>query len=94
MNNEGSLRVVWLNRGESREPEFSVRFVPGDAVGDVTDHPRKLQGEESLWSFLALSLAVGSQHVEAALRDLHEKGSAQIDSLNISDDDLRRFELV
>lgn len=94
MGNEGSLHVVWSNKGEAREPEFTVRFVPHNAVGDVTDHSSRFQGEESLWSLLALSLALESEHVEAALRDLHEKGSAEIDSLNISDRDLRRFKLL
>jgi hypothetical protein len=93
MGIKGSLYVVWLNKGESREPEFAVRFAPDGAVGSLTDLPKFL-GQESLWAFLAPSLALANPQVEGALRDLHETGSAQIEYLNISADDLRRFKLV
>jgi hypothetical protein len=88
MGIKGSLYVVWLNKGESREPEFAVRFAPDGAVGSVTD-PRKFLGEESLREFLARSLFIGSNHIEDASLDLHNKGSAEIHSLNSSDDDFR-----
>lgn len=93
MGIKGSLYVVWLNKGESREPEFAVRFAPDGAVGSLTDLPKFL-GQESLWAFLALSLALANPQVEGALRDLHETGSAEIEYLNISAHDLRRFKLV
>jgi hypothetical protein len=87
MDNEGSLYVVWLNKGESREPVFAVRFAPNGygTVDGVTT--RQFLGEESLREFLARSLFIESNHVEDALLDLHNKGSAEIHSLNISDDD-------
>jgi hypothetical protein len=94
MNNEGSLYVVRLNKGEPHEPEFAVRFAPNDGAAGKLTAPRKFLGEESLWAFLAFSLSLGSKQVEAALSDLHETGSAEIESLDISDDDLRRFKLV
>jgi hypothetical protein len=93
MDNEGSLHVVWLNRGQAREPEFAVRFVRQGAVGSTAE-PVKFLGEEALWAFLALSLSIGSDHVQTALSDLHGKGSAEIASLSIPDDDLRRLKLV
>jgi hypothetical protein len=93
MGTEGSLQLVWLNKGEAREPEFSVSFVRYGADGCVTDS-LKFLGEESLWAFLALSILIGSHQVQDALSDLHSKGSAEIDSLNISDEELRRFKLV
>jgi hypothetical protein len=94
MGNPGSLYVVWLNQGESREPEFAVRFVPRDGAAGSVAEPLTFLGEESLWAFLALSLSLGSDHVQDALSELHDKGSAEIDSLDISDDDLRRFKLI
>lgn len=93
MDNEGSLYVVWLNKGEAREPEFAVRFVRHGAVGSTAE-PIKFLGEEALWAFLALSLSIGTGHVQSALSELHGKGSAEIASLNIPDDDLRRLKLV
>jgi hypothetical protein len=93
MDNEGSLYLVWLNKGEAHEPEFAVRFVTNDAVCNVID-PRIFHGEESLRSFLANSLSLDNERVEAALSDLHETESAEIESLSISNDDLRRLKLV
>ncbi len=93
MDTKGSLHLNWVNKGQPSEPEFAVKFVRYGAVGDVTGS-RKFLGEEALWAFLALSLSIGSTHVQDALSDLHDKGSTKIDSLDISDDDLRRFELV
>ena len=86
MDNEGSLHVVWLNKGDAREPEFAVGFVRHGAVGSTAE-PVKFLGEEALWAFLALSLSIGSNHVQSALSDLHSKGSAEIASLSIPDDD-------
>jgi hypothetical protein len=85
--------VVWLNKGEAREPEFAVRYARHGAVGSAAE-PLKFLGEEALWAFLALSLSIGSSHVQSALSDLHSKGSAEIASLNIPDDDLSRLKLV
>ncbi len=93
MDNEGSLYLVWLNKDESREPEFAARFVSNDAVSNVIA-PRVFHGEESLRSFLADSLSLENEIVEAVFSDLHETESAEIESLSISDDDLRRFKLV
>ena len=83
MDNEGSLYLVWLNKGKPREPLFAVRFVPNGygAVDSVTT-PQFL-GEESLREFLARSLFIEGNRVEDALMDLHDKGSAEIDSLGI-----------
>jgi hypothetical protein len=93
MDTEGSLHLIWLNKGEAREPEFAVRFVRQGAAGSAAE-PIKFLGEEALWAFLALSLAIGSNHVQTALSDLHGKGSAEIGSLSIPDVDLRRLKLV
>jgi len=93
MDNEGSLYVVWLNKGESGQQEFAVTFVPNGTIGSVISS-RRILSEESLREFLARSLSLGSKHVEAALLDLHEKGSADFDYLKISDDELRRFKPV
>ena len=94
MDNAGSLYIAWLNKGESREPVFAIRFVPNGygTVESVTTC--QFLGEESLREFLVRSLFIGNNHVEVALLDLHYKGSAEIHSLNISDDELRRFKFV
>jgi hypothetical protein len=94
MDSAGSLYIAWLNKGESREPVFAVRFVPNGygTLDNVTTC--QFLGEESLREFLVRSLFIGSDPVEAALLDLHYKGSAEFHSLNISDDNLRRFKLV
>jgi hypothetical protein len=93
MGKEGSVYVAWLNKGKSGEREFAVTFVPDGTIGSAISY-RKILGEESLREFLARSLSLGSEHVDAALLDLHEKGSADFDYLEISDDELRRFKSI
>jgi hypothetical protein len=90
MDNAGALSVVWSNNGEPREPEFEVTFLPYEPDGDATDS-LKFVGEESLWAFLALSLALGGDRVEPALNELHETGSAVIDNVTLSDEEMGRF---
>jgi hypothetical protein len=93
MENAGALSVAWSNKGKQHEPEFDVRFVPYDPVGNGTDS-LKFLGEESLWAFLALSLAIGGERVEAALSELREAGTAEIDYVTLSGEELSRFKMA
>jgi hypothetical protein len=52
MDHEGSLYLVWLNKGQPSEPEFSVSYVPYASMGREANS-RKFLGEESLRDFLA-----------------------------------------
>ena len=92
MDTEGSLHIVWLNKGEMREPQFVVKFWRYQAAASEAKS-RTFLGEEALWEFLAYSLRVGGDHIGAAFADLRQKGSAEINSHNILADDLRRFQL-
>jgi hypothetical protein len=88
MDHEGSLYLVWLNKGQPSEPEFSVSYVPYASMGREANS-RKFLGEESLRDFLAQSLRVDGARIETARFDLHHQGSAEIDSLNVSEEDFR-----
>ena len=90
MENPGALMVAWSNKGERHEPEFKVTFVPYDPDGKETE-PLTFLGEESLWAFLALSLALGGDRVEPAFNELHETGSAVIDNVTLTDEEMGRF---
>jgi hypothetical protein len=93
MENPGALMVAWSNKGERHEPEFKVTFVPYDPDGKETE-PLTFLGEESLWAFLALSLALGGDRVEPALSELHESGSAVVEYVTLSDEEMGRFKQV
>jgi hypothetical protein len=93
MGHQGSLHVVWVNKGQPQEPEFSITFERYGEAGNATQY-RTCHGEESLWTFLVLSIMVRTEQVEQALKDLRNRGSAEIKFLSISDRDLRRFKLA
>jgi hypothetical protein len=93
MDNAGALNVVRSNKGEAREPAFDVRFVPYDPDGHATE-PLTFLSEESLWAFLALSLALGGDRVEPALAELRGAGSAVIEYVTLSSEEISRFKLV
>jgi len=93
MDNEGSLYVDWLNKGEVRELKFAVRPARRGAVGSTAE-ALTFPGEEALWACLALSLSIGSNQLQSALSDRHGKGSAETASLSIPDDDLHPLKLA
>jgi hypothetical protein len=90
---QGSVYVEWLNKTQPSEPEFAVSFIPYETIDGATDS-LKFLGEETLRTFLALSLSLETSQVQHALSDLRETGSAEIEFLTVSDDDLRRLKLV
>ena len=51
---------------------------------------RTFQGQESLREFLVRSLQIEEARVETAFFDLHAQGCAEVDSLNISEDDFSK----
>ena len=90
---EGSIYLERLNQAQASDREFAVSFVPYAKVERGLE-PLKFLGQESLRRFLVFSLALESSLVATALLALQETGSAEIEFLTVSDDDLRRFELI
>jgi hypothetical protein len=88
MEHKGSLYLVWLNKGQSSEPEFAASFIPHAAASHVANS-RKFQGEEALQEYLIRSLRLKEVQLETVFFDLHNRGNAEIDSINISEDDFR-----
>jgi hypothetical protein len=90
---DGSIYLERLNKAQASDPEFAVSFIPYAKVEREMESLKFLE-EESLGRFLVFSLALESGQVETAFLALHETGSAEIEFLTISDDDLRRFQLI
>ena len=90
---EGSIYLERLNQAQASDARFALSFIPYAKV-DREMEPLKFADEESLGRLLVFSLALESSMVATAFLALHETGSAEIEFLTISDDDLRRFELI
>jgi hypothetical protein len=90
---EGSIYLERLNQARASDPKFALSFIPYEKVDREAD-ALKFLDEESLGRLLVFSLALESSLVAAAFLALHETGSAEIEFLTISDDDLRRSELI
>ena len=90
---EGSIYLERLNQAQASDAKFALSFIPYEKVEREIEPLRFLE-EESLGRFLVFSLALESNLVATAFLALHETGSAEIEFLTVSDDDLRRFELI
>jgi hypothetical protein len=90
---DGSIYLERLNRAQASDPEFALSFISYEKVEREME-PLKFLEEESLGKFLVYSLALESNLVATAFMALHETGSAEIESLTVSDNVLRRFGLI
>jgi len=89
---EDSIYLERLNQAQASHPEFALSFIPYEKVERELE-PLKFLEQESLRRFLVFTLALESSLVATALLALQETGSAELEFLTVSDDDLRRFEL-
>ena len=89
---EGSIYLERLNPVQASDPQFALSYIPYAKVERELE-PLKFLEQESLRRFLVFSLALESSLVATALLALQETGSAEIEFLTVSDDDLRLFEL-
>jgi hypothetical protein len=88
MNYEGSLHLVWMNRGTQSELQCNVMFADYRSGGG-TMKQRTVIGESALRRFLTGQVRAHSDHVDAALKELHEKGSAGVQNVLLSAEELR-----
>jgi hypothetical protein len=86
MNREGTLHIVWLNRGHSYPAQYSVGFTDYVSSGGAMK-TRQIMGDEDLTSLLTrIGLDPRVQH--ATFENLHAEGSTSILRVVLSDDAL------
>ena len=84
MDREGSLHLVWLNKGNSSEPKYSVAFADNQSGGAMKN--RAFVGEDALRGFLTEQVGADSNSVDTALRELKEDGTASLHRIILSDE--------
>jgi hypothetical protein len=93
MNRKGRLQLVWLNKGRRTEPEFEVTFISYQTIeGPVKS--RKFNGEESLRAFLNEEVHADARQIDSALQDLQDTGSGGLETISLSDEQLRNLKLL
>jgi hypothetical protein len=92
MTREGSLYIVWLNRGQLAPPEYSVGFADYRSSGGAMKM-RSLHGGDELVRFLAQEIRVHPEVLISAINGLRGEGNASIFNVVLSDEDLTTFGL-
>lgn len=90
---EGSLFIERLKKARVADPEYALSFIPYVRVEQEAE-PLKFPEERSLGKFLIFSLKLESELVATAFSALRETGSAELEFVTISDEDLRLYNLI
>jgi hypothetical protein len=91
MTIEGSLHLVWLNKGHQVEPKYMVGFADNRSGGAMNS--RTFIGEPALRSFLISAVHVHSPNVNAAISEINEKGVADLHVV-LAEDELKGLSLM
>jgi hypothetical protein len=91
MKREGSLHIVWLNRGQT-EPQYSVGFADYRSSGGAMKM-RRLNGGNELVHFLTHEIRVHPDVLASAVNGLRDEGNASIFNVVLSDEELTKLGL-
>lgn len=86
MNREGTLHIVWLNRGQPVLPQYSVGFTDYASSGGAMK-TRLINGQIELRNFLT-GMGVGQGIVNATFENLSAEGATSVLRVVLSDDTL------
>jgi hypothetical protein len=86
MQREGTLHIVWLNRGQV-DPQYSVGFADYRSSGGAMKQ-RRLSGWEELRRFLAQDIRINPDVLISTLNGLRDEGNASIFNVVLSDGEL------
>jgi hypothetical protein len=92
MTREGSLHIVWLNRGQQTEPQYSVGFADYRSSGGAMKM-RRLSGGNELVGFLTREVRVHPDVLASAVNGLRDEGNASIFNVVLSDEELTKLGL-
>lgn len=91
MTREGSLHIVWLNRGQP-QPQYGVGFVDYQSSRGAMKM-RQLSGRDELVRFLTQEIRVHPDVYASAVNGLRDEGNATIFNVILSDEELTRLGL-
>jgi hypothetical protein len=86
MQREGTLHIVWLNRGQV-DPQYSVGFADYRSSSGAMKQ-RRLSGWEALRHFLTQEIRVNPDALTSTLNGLRDEGNASIFNVVLSDEEL------
>ena len=87
----GGLEIQWDNFSQqSATPRFGVGFMPNYGYSGAVER-RPAITEESLRDFLAQGLRLPPRIVDDKLKELQQCGTATVDNLELSGDDIVQF---
>jgi hypothetical protein len=84
---EGTLHIVWTNRGQLGEPRYNIVFADS-ALSQGAMKLREIVGEESLRNYLTTKVIMRAAALNLALRSLRTEGNAAIFHTILSDEQL------
>jgi hypothetical protein len=84
---EGTLHIVWTNRGQLGEPRYSVVFADS-ALSQGAMKLKEIVGEEPLRNYLATKVIMRAAALNLALHSLKTEGNAAIFHTILSDEEL------
>lgn len=86
MQREGTLHIVWVNRGQS-DPQYSVGFADYRSSGGAMKQKR-FNGWKELERFLTQEIRVTPDHLISTLDGLRDEGNASIFNVVLTDEQL------
>lgn len=91
MNREGTLHIVWLNRGQNEPPQYSVGFTDYLSSGGAMK-TRRVIGEKELRDFF-IGIGVNERIVQPTLENLRNEGATSILRVVLPEEMLSRLGL-
>lgn len=89
---EGTLHIVWTNRGQLGEPRYSVEFADS-TLSQGAMKLKEIVGEEPLRNYLTTKVIMRPAALHLALHSLKTQGNAPIFHTILSDEQLLSLEL-
>jgi hypothetical protein len=88
----GTLQMAWINKGDNSEEQYHVMY--GVDGQNRTMKARTVHGKAVLTSLLTEELSLQMDHAQRLLDELHNRGTANVAGLNVSDTELRKLDLA
>jgi hypothetical protein len=92
MRREGTLHIVWVNRGHHGDPKYHVAFADY-AASQRFNNFKEVEGEEVLRDYLTAKIKVHPAAVDTALHRLKAQGNAGIFHTILLDEQLVKLGL-
>ena len=86
MNREGTLHIVWLNRGQAGLPQYNIGFTDYVSSGGAMKM-RQINGEQELRIFLA-DIDVDQRIIQSTFENLRVEGSTSVLRVVLPDETL------